>query len=112
GALGVACGNGTVCGRDAAREPTGMYSRRVPFPQATPKACPTRKSQITNHKAQRATSNEQRATSNEQRATSNECEETTGQSRMQCASALPRTAHLLKHLPLAGQAASAPAHTP
>src|SRR5690606_2525910 len=30
GAFGVVLAHGTVCGRDAAREPTGMYSRRVP----------------------------------------------------------------------------------
>src|SRR5690606_18097236 len=105
GAFGAVHGNGTVCGRDAAREPTGMYSRRVPLPCTAPKACPTRK-------AQRVTSNEQRATSNEQRATSNECEETTGQSRKQYASALPRTAYPMKHLPRPGQATSVLAPTP
>src|SRR5690606_1058517 len=59
-----------------------------PVPTGNTQGLPN--SQITNHKPQSSTSNEQRATSNEQRATSNECEETTGQSRKQYASALPR----------------------
>ena len=56
--------------------------------------------------------NSQSTTSNEQRATSNECEETTGQSRKQYASALPRTAYPMKHLQLPGQATSVLAPTP
>src|SRR5690606_29514548 len=62
--------------------------------------------------SQSTTRSEKREARSEKREARSECEETTGQSRKQYASALPRTAYPMKHLPRPGQATSVLAPTP